>query len=233
MSVIESWGVNEWVAVSSAALALLSLLLNWSVVRRQIALQYESLKAQTDGEAMAWANEAIDQVSEGVLLARGRGAVFGGDEMRRRLLEVSQRLSSLADRGRLFFPNEDHHAHGQDKESAYQGFRPVILDAVIFAHYQLDRIDPNAVTPDQDACNYLVRCRRLLVSEVQNAVDPRRRGRMLRRLAVGRAVRGGTAFSAAAALADDLLARYPEMGIDARGPEWIAKRMAVAQRRKR
>lgn len=231
MSAVAGWGVNEWVAVSSALLALVSLLLNFAVVRRQIALQFESLKAQTDGEAMAWANDAIDLVSEGVLLARGRGVAFPADEMRRRLLEVSQRLSSTADRGRLFFPNEEHRTHGRDKEKAFQGYRPVILDTVIFAHYQLDKVDPTEPGPDQAACEYLVRCRRLLVSEVQSAVDPRRRGRMLRRLASGKSASGETAsFKAAAALADDLRARYPDMGVEARGEAWIAKRTAAARR---
>ena len=173
---LNNLGVNEWVAIGSALIAVLSFVFNWAVVRRQMAMQYESLRAQMDGEMMAWAHEAIDLVSDGARLAKGRGLAYGEQELRPMLLETAQRLSAAADRGRLFFPNVEHHKHGQDKEAAFQGFRPVILDAVIFAHYQVDKIEPSGAGPDQAAADYLTKCRRLLVSEVQSAVDPRRRG---------------------------------------------------------
>src|SRR5262249_42453385 len=162
------------IGIGSAALALVSVVLNWMVVSRQTQVQAEQLRAAADAEVMNWANAAIDCLSEGVALARGRGSAYSAEQLRPRLLEVSNRLSSLADRGRLFFPNHEHATHGSDKESAFKGFRPVILDTVIFAHFQLDRIDPEASGPDNVACDYLVKCRRLLVSEVQDAVDPRR-----------------------------------------------------------
>lgn len=135
--------LSDWVAVISALLALASLVLSWLIVRRQTQLQYESLKAQMDSDVLAWAHEAIDLVSQGVSLARGRGAVYGPDEFPRLALETSQKLSAAADRGRLFFPNEAPGAHGQDKETAFQGFRPPILDAVVFTCSQVERLDPN------------------------------------------------------------------------------------------
>ena len=99
-----NWGVNEWVAVLSAALAVISLGLNWLVVRRQTELQYETLRAEMDAEVIAWAHEAIDQVSKAAALARGRGETYGAEELHRMALEACQSLSSIADRGRLFFP---------------------------------------------------------------------------------------------------------------------------------
>ena len=224
------WDANVWIGIASAALALISLVLNWLVVSRQTDLQAAGLKAKADAEIMEWANQAIDAISEGVALARGRGLAYGEGELRPRLLEVSNRLSALADRGRLFFPNQEHATHGAEKESAFKGFRPVILDTVIFAHYQLDRIDPSASGADLAACDYLVKCRRLLVSEVQDSVDPRQRGAMMRRLAKGGSRSGqSSSFASASALAEDLRTRYADSGIDARGPEWIAKREQAAR----
>ena len=100
------WGVNEWVAVGSAALALASLVLNWIVVRRQTELQYETLKAEMDAEVIAWSHEAIDLVTlrlavlcseTGSLSAAARHAHLS-------LSGASHRLSSLEDAfGTLLF----------------------------------------------------------------------------------------------------------------------------------
>lgn len=225
-----SLDTSDWIGIGSAGLAIISVALNWMVVSRQTRVQAETLRASADAEVMGWANQAIDKLSEGIALARGRGSAYEEGELRRRLLETSSALSALADRGRLFFPNQEHATHGNEKESAFQGFRPVILDTVIFAHYQLDYVDPAGSGPDLAACEYLVKCRRLLVSEVQEAVDPRRRGQMMRLLSVGGRSGSRTAsFTAASALGEDLRARYPDVKVAARGPDWIAKREKAAR----
>lgn len=225
------WGVNEWVAAGSAALALASFLFNWAVVNRQTQLQFESLKAQMDSDVMHWAHETIDLVSEAVALARGRGGAYPAEEFRRLALETSQKLSSAADRGRLFFPNEAPSEHGQDKEGAFQGFRPPILDAVVFSCSQLERLAPEEPGPDAAAAEFLVKCRRLLVSELQNAIDPRRRGAMLRQLAVGRMDDIKSSFKVAAELGETLEARYPGYLLIRRDAAWVSKREEQARRR--
>lgn len=225
-----NWGVNESVAAISAILALASLVLNWLVVRRQTALQFESLKAQMDAEVLSWAHEAIDLVSEGAYLARGRGTIHSADEFRRLAFETCLKLSSSADRGRLFFPNEAPSEHGQEKEGAFQGFRPPILDAVVFASAQIERLAPEG-GPDEDAARFMIKCRRLLVSEVQNAIDPRRRGQMLRQLAIGRMDDKKSSFRLAAELGETLEARYPGFLLQRRDEKWIAAREAMLLKR--
>jgi hypothetical protein len=225
-----NWGVNEWVAAISAALALASLILNWVVVRRQTALQFESLKAQMDAEVLSWAHEAIDLVSQGAFLARGRGAVYDPDEFKRFAFDTCQKLSSCADRGRLFFPNEAPSEHGQEKEGAFQGFRPPILDAVVFASAQIERLAAEG-GPDEEAARLIIKCRRLLVSEAQNAIDPRRRAQMLRQLAIGRMDDKKSSFRIAAELGEALEARYPGFLIDRRDEKWIAAREAMLKKR--
>jgi hypothetical protein len=229
---LNGFGLETWLAIGSGAFAFASFLLNWSIVRRQTAMQFESLKAQMDADMLQWAHEASDALSEGVLLARGRGSVFDEGELRRRALEAAQKLSSLADRGRLFFPNLQPDADGADREAAFRGYRPPILDAVVFGYFQLDRLDCRNLGPDAEAGDYLVRCRRLLVSELQNAIDPRRRGQMLRRLADKRRGGAGPDFVSAAALGEDLESRFPGLLVQRRDGQWIAERTAAVQGRK-
>lgn len=226
---MSSWGVNEWISVGSAILALASLALNWIVVRRQTQLQFESLKAQMDSEVVEWAHEAIDLVSEATGFARGRGGAYPPEEFRRGALSLAQRLSAAADRGRLFFPNITPDQHGREKEAAFQGYRQPILDAVVFACAQVERIDPNGTGPDEAAADVLVKCRRLLVSEAQNAIDPRRRGQMLRRLAIGRMDDKKSAFAVAAELGEAMETRYPGFLIERRDADWIARRETMAR----
>ena len=226
-----SWGVNEWVAVLSAIVAVVSFGLNWLVVRRQTELQYETLRAEMDAEVIAWTHEAIDQVSQAIALARGRGATYSVEEMRRLSFETCPRLSSIADRGRLFFPNESPETHGRDKETAFQGYRPPILDAVVFASTRIGRLETAQTEPDKDAAEFLAKCRRLLVSEAQNAIDPRRRGQMLRRLAVGRLDDKTSAYTLAAELGEGLESLYPGYLLERRDGAWIAKREAIARTR--
>jgi hypothetical protein len=230
---LSNLGVEEWVAVGSAVLALASLVLNWLVVRKQTQLQFETLKAEMDAEVIAWTHEAIDLVSESVSLARGRGATYPPEEFTRLAHETSQKLSSIADRGRLFFPNEAPDQHGQNKETAFQGYRPPILDAVVFACNRLARIEASAAGPDRDAAEFLTKCRRLLVSEAQNAIDPRRRVQMLRRLAIGRLDDKTSAYALSAELGEALESLYPGYLLERRDGAWIAKREAIARRHRR
>jgi hypothetical protein len=224
-----SLSLEGWLAVVSALLALVSLVLNWLVVRRQTQLQFETLKAEMDAEVIAWAHEAVDHVSQGISLARGRGATYGAEEFARLAHETAQKLSSIADRGRLFFPNEAPDQHGQDRETAFQGYRPPILDAVVFACSRLGRVDASASGPDKEAADFLTKCRRLLVSEAQNAIDPRRRGQMLRRLAVGRLDDKTSAYTLAAELGEAMESLYPGYLLQRRDAAWIANREAIAR----
>jgi hypothetical protein len=225
-------GIEQWVAVISAILALASLVLTWVVVRRQTALQYETLKMEMDSEVFSWVHEAIDAVSEGISLADGRGKIYPPDEFRKLSFETAHKLSSLADRGRLLFPNEAPDTHGQEKEGAFQGFRQPILDAVVFACGQLSRLEPEG-GPDKEADHVLTRCRRLLVSEAQNALDPRRREQMLRQLAIGRLNDKKSSFALAAELGNLIEKRYPGFLIDQRDAVWVKAREDMVRQRQR
>jgi hypothetical protein len=224
--------ISDWVAVISALLAIVSLGLNWLVVRRQTELQYETLRVEMDNNVIEWTHEAIDAVSDGIVLARARGREgYAPGEYDRCVAEASQRLSSIADRGRLFFPNERPNAHGVQKEAAFQGYRPPILDTVVFAHTRLDRMQTSAGGADEESATFLIKCRRLLVSEAQNAIDPRRRGQMLRRLRIGREDDKVSAFKTAAELGEELESLYPGYLERRRDDAWIAEREAMSRRR--
>jgi hypothetical protein len=218
--------LEQTVALVSAIFAVGSFALSFAVIQRQTKLQFESLRSQIDQQITAWAVEAIDALSDAAQLVKSRGKAWNPDEMADRASLIGARLSAIADKGRLIFPNHAHQAHGSEKEIAFQGFRPVVLDCLIFAYYQLERVDPKGVGADEIACNFFMNCRRLFVSEVQLAVDPRRRQKILDELAEKSQAQRDSGIERCAQLARELEERYPGAFDRKRDAIWVAEMKA-------
>lgn len=161
------------VAGASAVVALFGAVLSGRETRKQRTILKETLRQRLDEASLEWGDEAIDALSaaEG-LAAFTKTTTFGSDRLR-----VSQQLSALADRGRMFFPNIDERGKGDEKESAFRGSRPPILQAMIFAHLELKSVE----APHQGNAAFINRCRRLVVSELQAHLDPRQRDEIVGR----------------------------------------------------
>lgn len=228
MNIIAGLSLEQTVALVSAGIAVISFAFNWAVVSRQTAMQAEGLKAQMDAEVMRWAQSAVDALTAAGHVARSRGALNDEAETRRETAAVANRLSALADHGRLFFPNLAPDDHGGDKEAAFQGYRPPVLDALVLACQRLERMDPRNLGPDDATAAFFMRCRRLLISEVQRAIDPRRRGRMMRRLAISSGA-GPSGFREAAGLAQELEAAHPGILSGKRDEAWVSRMEKLAR----
>ena len=184
---LTSWGVSEWVAIASALFAFVSFLLSRSTVLRQEIAQYESLRAARDADLIAWANEAIDTVSEAQGFCRDRkNGLLADAAVALENSRLRTRFQALLDRGRLFFPSPDRPSEqgDDDGEAAYAGAPHPSLDA-LYAIYRIiadmDRAKP--LTP-AEAVRAVVAQRRRFVSTVFLSVDPRRREAMLKKVAV-------------------------------------------------
>lgn len=162
----------------SAFVAVVSALVARGETRRQRRIQEEQLRAQLDSASLAWGTEAIETMGEAIRLAQSVHLREG--EFKSQRLDIAGRLSALVDRGRLFFPNVDAKTHGTDREAAYRGNRPPILDALVYAYYETLRLGEGSVRAD-DSAAFLTRCRRFLVSELQVHLDPRRLDEVIER----------------------------------------------------
>ncbi len=158
------------IAVSSALVAVMSALVARGETRKQRRLQTVELRRRIDHDSLEWGNEAVDAMGEAAELALSPYLTV--QERRARRLNIARRLSVLVDRGRFFFPNIDPDDHGADKEDAYKGYRPPILDALIYAYHETRLIDEDGVR-GEDSAAFITECRRLLVSELQAHLDPR------------------------------------------------------------
>lgn len=224
--------VGDWISVAAAVISVGALILNVAAASKEAFVQTEGLRARLNTDMLSWAHEAIDAVSEGIGLAKSRG-LRSVPEFRLDQISAAQKLSSLADRGRMFFPNYATRQRTPDKDAAFQGYRPPVLDALVFACYRVERIDSQPTTPDEAGAGYLSRCRRLLVSEIQQAIDPRRRSRTLLRLSLGGSSDGSSSIRSAAELGELLEAEFPGTLVQRRDAAWIAERVALNKRQRR
>ena len=219
--------VEVLIAIGSAAVAVISALLSARETRKQRGLQVETLRQRIDGASIAWGNEAIDLLGEAGSVADMCRTPVPNDAIDEAKMDVARRISSLVDRGRLFFPNVNPSSKGAEKEGAYRGHRPPVLDALMYAFYEVQEISRGSGPSPQDSANYIFDCRRLLVSELQAHLDPRRRDEIVDRYNHQREARRDDALLRAGRLGLTLDARRPglltELGdrgwMDMIGPE--------------
>lgn len=192
----------------SIVVAVASLVFNVMLLHRQNRMQLESLRLQADSDVIGWGRQAIDALADAQRLIYAKPHITDTAFEQDRI-SAMQRLSSLADQGRLFFPNVVRDDHGKHNEAAYQGYRQPVLDALIFAYAVLQNWRDAGKRPNE-AIDFLWQCRRLVISQIQNSVDPRRRERTIARLAKNRRGGGDSPREQAVALGAALEALTPK-----------------------
>lgn len=113
-------------SVVSACIAACGLFFAWRQAR-------ESALRRAD--VLNWAEQAIDALQSLLLICVLDDGELDPAVEKDKLTAIMFATSTLTERGRLFFKNEIRgDGHGQDKEGAYQGYRPKILDQLVIAH---------------------------------------------------------------------------------------------------
>ncbi|MFM9864903.1 MAG: hypothetical protein ACKVRO_14975 [Micropepsaceae bacterium] len=157
---MDGFQMSDWVAVASAAVSVLALVLNIVITSRQTRVSVENFKFNNDTQLMNWANRVVAAMSEAYHISPKTD-----------LHALATNLSALIDEGRWFFPNIGSKSSDPEKPGAYRGARQAVLDHIV-AVYDAVIAMPNA---QEEHMNYIREARRHFVSEIQHSVDPRRR----------------------------------------------------------
>ncbi len=112
-------------AIVSAVLTAVALFASWRGWRQR-ELRREDVHA--------WANEAIVAVKSVQLIAAQKALRLTRTEERERLRQLVLDTAILVERGRLLFRNRRHGRFGEEKQAAYRGKRPELLDQLVLAH---------------------------------------------------------------------------------------------------
>lgn len=169
------------VAILSAIVALVGAYISGRETRKQQALQLENLRHNVDTQSLGWGNTCIDVLNRAAMFARTRQHQANDASFFQQRVNMLLALSSLVERGRLFFPNIDPASKGSEKEGAYRGSRPPILDALMLAYYEVEALTRQGGPTADNSAEFIDDCRRLLVSELQSHLDPRRRDTVIDR----------------------------------------------------
>ncbi len=208
--------VDVLIAVLSAGVAVIGALLSRSETRKQRRLQEENLRHAVDAQSLTWGNQCIDTLNRAAMFARTRQHQQSDASFLQQRVNLMLAVSSLVERGRLFFPNVDPESKGAAKEGAYRGSRPPVLDALMYAYYELEALTRSDGPTAENSADFLEQCRRLLVSELQAHIDPRRRDTIVGRYDNQRLGHREDAKARAKALRDMLKTRRPGLALDER-----------------
>lgn len=209
------------VAVSSAIVALLGAFLSKRETGKQRKLQEENLRHAVDAQSLGWGNQSIEVLNRAAMFARTRQHQQNDASFLQQRVNLMLALSSLIERGRLFFPNIEPEQNGQDREGAYRGARPPILDALVFAYYEVEALTRKDGPTADNSADFIDDCRRLVVSELQAHIDPRRRDTLLGRYEGQRKSHQTEARQRAASLKATLQTRRPSLQFERVQPETL------------
>lgn len=184
--------MNDWINLAaanwdvvltggSAFIAMLGAVISHSETQRQKKLQLQQLRTQVDGASLNWGSDAIGLFAEAGALAHLCKTPVSTDVIESRKADLGARLSAMVDQGRLFFPNIDPEGKGAEKMGAFRGYRPPILDALMYAYYEVQALSRSDGPSPKDSANFIFDCRRLFVSELQAHLDPRRQDEVVDR----------------------------------------------------
>lgn len=119
--------ISDWVAVISLIISILALVYSFISNTKKYELTY-----QYYNDVLTWHNQVVE------ILARLRLNKIN-DELKRQMLS---NLSSLIECGRFYFPNIDKKdGFGNEKPIAYQGYRNVILDFLVYEYQLFEKED--------------------------------------------------------------------------------------------
>lgn len=206
--------LDVMIAVLSAIVALIGAVLSRAETRRQRSIQLENLRHGIDAQSLAWGNACIDTMNRAAMFARTRQHQQNDASFLQQRVNLMLGLSSLVERGRLFFPNIDPESKGAEKDGAYRGSRPPILDALMIAYYEIEALSRSEGPTADNSGEFIEDCRRLLVSELQAHLDPRRRDTVVGRYDDQRIDHRQDARKRALTLAAMLKSRRPGLRIE-------------------
>lgn len=199
------------VTIVSAVFAVVGAIASHLETRRQEKIRVETLRMHIDGASLDWGSAAIDLMGRMEMFAKTRRQQANDQSFETNKINLLMQLSSLIERGRMFFPNIDPQKKGAQKEGAYRGHRPPILDAMVFAYYELEAMNRQEGPTGENSASFFQECRRLLVSELQAHTDPRRRDMILGRYDKQRRSHREEALTSASSLKNRLKARRPHL----------------------
>lgn len=166
-----SIGIPVVLSLTTLALNIIIYFKTRKEVRHNQGLNLISTIRQFNSDLRKWADEVVEQMTIAVFLCdldpnRDEISFF------KKRHEVGTKLSSLVDRGRFFLPNEHIDLYGQNKESAYRGFRSATLDYVLESQKLVGQLNYKTQEPNLEIRKKFVEAKKKFVPALSDELDP-------------------------------------------------------------
>lgn len=155
------------VAVISAIVALVAAAISRHETRKQRVLQQQNMRNNLDAQSVGWGNACIDTLNRAAMFARTRQHQANDAGFLQQRVNMMLSISSLIERGRLFFPDIDLQAKSAADATVFGHARPPILQALSLAYHEVDALTRQGGPTADNSAEFIDGCRRLLVSELQ------------------------------------------------------------------
>ena len=109
------------IALLSAGVAIFGALISRNETRKQRTLQMENLRHSVDSQSLAWGNACIDVLNRAAMFARTRQHQSNDASFFQQRVNMMLAISSLVERGRLFFRISTHRAKVGRKRAPIAG----------------------------------------------------------------------------------------------------------------
>lgn len=119
--------ISDWIAIISLSISVIALIYTFVSNTKKYELTY-----QYYNDILVWHNQVIEVLTS--LKLNG-----SNNELKKQMLA---KLSALIENGRFYFPNIDKQdGFGKQKPIAYQGYRNVILDFLVYEYQLFEKKD--------------------------------------------------------------------------------------------
>lgn len=122
-------------------------------------------------EVLSWGMAAVGHLQRLKLLT---DSTSYQEEHASEVTRLSHEISVLVEQGRLFFRNADGDGHGAEKEEAYRGLRPAILDQLVFSYLIASAWSDLSAADRHEGTKIIVKCENRFVSLLQREVGRKR-----------------------------------------------------------
>lgn len=164
-------------AIAACISALSALIATWNYHREQLNQKMTAAKWKKEyfADLLRWSDESMLLLSQSLHLCELDPKRMEDNKFFELRHELRIKLSAQIDRGRWFFPNYAAEKHGQHKHEAYRGFRPTVLDGLVFAYRAVTALNYSDSSKNLAAKENVANAKRLFTSEIQKVLDPRSR----------------------------------------------------------
>jgi hypothetical protein len=147
--------ITDWISIGALIISILAFLYAYFTNTKKYELKFQYIKEIGD-----WHSKTVEVLIKMKLFLKNDSNV--------NKYELLSQLSSLIEIGRMYFPNINKNDNfGKEKPKAYQGYRNLILDYLVYSYNIFERSDFQNYTKHLDILQ------RHFTSHLYDIINPR------------------------------------------------------------